>query len=156
MPPLTKKPITTQQPSISQPDKRLFFLLNMARHHLFAYAEAQCLENIGITVTQAGAMLFIAKHAGCQQKALATALGLKKSAVTGLLNRMQQQQLIERHSCPNDARASNLFLSTIGKAKLPLIQPLIQQLNTQFLSEFSEQEITVIVRFLNTVIHTCQ
>lgn len=139
-----------------KPDKRLFFLLNMARHHLFTYAETVCEAEVGISVTQAGALLFIAKNEGCYQKTLAQALGLKKSAVTGLVNRMQKNALIERGVCDVDGRAITLKLSAQGKQKIPLILPLIQQINEQVLNDFSEQEIDIILRFLNKVIDDCR
>lgn len=134
-------------------DKRLFFLLNMAQHHAFAYAKQQCTEKLGITVTQAGALLYIAKHEGCVQKELAQALGLKKSAVTGLVTRMQNNALITRRVSEVDARASQLYLTRLGKEKIPQILPIIQEANASFVADFSEEEISVIVRFLKKVIN---
>lgn len=138
--------------SNKQQDKRLFFLLNMAQRHAFSYATTQCETHLGISVTQAGALLYIAKHEGCLQKQLAQALGLKKSAVTGLVSRMQQNELIMRQTSQTDARASKLYLSTTGKQKIPQIMPIIQESNALLVADFSEDEINIITRFLNKVI----
>ena len=46
-------------------------------------------------MTQLAALMVIAKDAGCSQKAVARTLGLNKSAVTGLINRMVKKLLSE-------------------------------------------------------------
>lgn len=135
-----------------QKDKRLFFLLNMAQNHAFSYATEKCKSRLGISVTQAGALLYIAKHEGCVQKELSQALGLQKSAVTGLVSRMQSNHLIIRKTSNSDARALRLYLSELGREKVPEIIPLIQETNASFMNDFSEDEIAIIVRFLNKLI----
>lgn len=124
----------------------------MARHYLFTYAEQTCEKQLDISVTQAGALLFIANREDCCQKDLGEALGLKKSAVTGLVSRMENNALISRKASETDARATTLHLSAKGKAKIPQILPLIKNINVELLEAFSEQEIDVILRFLNAII----
>lgn len=132
-------------------DKRLFFLINIARHRLFTCVDAMCESKLGMSVTQAGALIFIAKNEGCLQKTLAEALSLNKPAVTGLVSRMQKKELIERKACEQDSRASRLFLSKSAKKKLPDIFLLIEKMNQTLNEDFSKQEIDVVVRFLNSV-----
>lgn len=146
----------TYEPKAQEPnkqDRRLFFLLNMARHYLFTYAKQTCEKQFDISITQAGALLFIAKHEGCYQKELADALGLKKSAVTGLVTRMENNALISRQVSETDGRATTLHLSSKGKEKVPQILPMIKRVNSELLEDFSEQEIDVILRFLNKIIN---
>lgn len=133
-------------------DKRLFFLINMAQHRMFKYADTQCEERLGISVTQAAALMFIAKNEGCLQKALSQALGLNNSAVTGLVGRMLKNDIIERKPCEEDGRASRLYLSEDGKSKLPELYPLIQELNEKLAEEFSPEELEIVTRFLSKVI----
>ncbi len=132
-------------------DERVFFLLSMARHKLFQFADSQCEQRIGITVTQAAALMFIAKNEGCLQKQLSSALSLNNSAVTGLAVRMERNDLIVRKPCIEDGRASRVHLTETGRDKLPEIFPLIKELNQQLTSDFSDSEIKTIVRFLNKV-----
>lgn len=133
-------------------DERLFFLLNMARHKIFQYADTQCEQRIGITVTQAAALMYIAKHEGCLQKELSAALSLNNSAITGLAVRMERNKLIVRKPCSEDGRASRVHLAEAGRDKLPEIFPLIKELNQQLSSDFSDSEIKVVTRFLNKVL----
>lgn len=137
-------------------DKRLFFLLNMAQHRMFKYADSECERHLGISVTQTAALMFIAKNEGCLQKNLGLALSLNKPAVTGLVGRMLKNDLIIRKASTDDGRASNLFLSELGKQKLPFIFPLISEVNEKLREEFSEEELETVARFLNKVIHDFQ
>lgn len=146
------KPTSNANIQTETEDKRLFFLVNMARHHIYNYVDAECHAQLGISVTQAGALLFIAKHEGCYQKSLGNALGLKKPAVTGLVSRMEKNDLILRKACKQDRRASTLFLSDAGKNKIPQIMPLIQKSNDEFLSDFTDTEKAMIFKFLNKII----
>lgn len=132
-------------------DKRLFFLLNMAQHKMFQFADVHCEQRIGITVTQTAAMLFIAKNEGCLQKELSAALNLNNSAVTGLAVRMERNDLIVRKPCSEDGRASRVHLTETGRSKLPDIFPLIEELNQKLTADFSDDEIEVIAKFLNKI-----
>ena len=134
-------------------DERLFFLLNMARHKVFQFADSHCEQRIGITVTQAAALMFIAKNEGCLQKELSKALSLNNSAVTGLAVRMERNDLIERKPCSEDGRASRVHLTKAGRDKLPEIFPLIQELNQRLTSDLSDSEFEVVSRFLNKVLN---
>src|SRR5690606_40671513 len=71
-------------------DKRLFFLLNMAQKKLFRHVDAVCERELDASVTQLAALMLICQQPGCLQKDLAQALELNKSAVTGLIGRMEK------------------------------------------------------------------
>lgn len=134
-------------------DKRLFFLVNMAQHRMFKFADHHCEEQLGISVTQAAALMYIAKNEGCPQKALSKALGLNNPAVTGLVGRMSKNDLIIRKACEEDGRATRLFLSERGQTKLPEIFPLVHQINEKLTADFSEEDMEIVVRFLNKVMN---
>lgn len=133
-------------------DKRLFLLINMAQHRMFKFADSQCEKRLGISVTQAAALLFIAKNEGCLHKALSEATGLNHSGVTGLVGRMEKNGLIVRKSCSEDGRASRLYLTAAGHAKLPEIFPMIGDLNDKLNADFSAEELDTVTRFLNNVL----
>lgn len=130
-------------------DKRLFFLLNMAQHKLFRFADQRCQDECGISVTQMGMLMYLKQQPDCQQKQAAAALGLNKPAVTGLVNRLLEQQLIQRSPCPDDGRAMLLSLTPEGLEKVTAAKPLIVELNQQICDDFTEDEINTVLRFLN-------
>lgn len=132
-------------------DKRLFFLLNLAQKKLFKHVDAVCEAELGASVTQMAALMYVVKAPGCLQKDLAAALDLNKSAVTGLISRMEKNLLVTRTVPENDGRAVLLNVTEDGVNKVNKLHPMIETLNKEFTDEFSEKEIKTILRFLNFI-----
>jgi DNA-binding MarR family transcriptional regulator len=133
-------------------DKRLFFLLNMAQRKLFNYVDKACEDALDTSVTQLAALLYIVKHSGCLQKDVAKALSLNKSAVTGLIVRMEKNELLERFVSEEDARAIKLYPTPNGVQKTLDLMPFIDELNDLFSEDFTDEEIKTVLKFLNFVI----
>lgn len=133
-------------------DKRLFFLLNMAQRKLFNYVDKACEDALDTSVTQLAALLYIVKHSGCLQKDVAKALSLNKSAVTGLIVRMEKNELLERFVSDEDARAIKLYPTPEGVQKTLDLMPFIDELNALISEDFTDEEITTVLKFLNFVI----
>lgn len=133
-------------------DKRLFFLLNMAQRKLFNYVDKACEDALDTSVTQLAALLYIVKHSGCLQKDVAKALSLNKSAVTGLIVRMEKNELVERFVSDEDARAIKLYPTPSGVQKALDLMPFIDELNELFSEDFTDEEIQTVLKFLNFVI----
>jgi DNA-binding MarR family transcriptional regulator len=133
-------------------DNRLFFLINRAQHRVFKFANSKSEQLLGVSVTQVAALLHVAKNEGCSQKDLSGALGLNSPAVTGLVSRMEKNGLVERKSCAEDGRALRIYLTRTGQGKLATIFPLIEELNASLVAGFSDDEIEVVIRFLNKVL----
>ncbi len=134
-------------------DKRIFYLLNIARHRVYKHADQRSEEVLGISVTQVGALLLVAGDEGCQLKDLARTLNLNNSALTGLAGRMEQKGLIERRPCEQDGRASRLYLTELGRRKIDSAKPLINELNERMTEGFTDDEVDVILRFLNRLVN---
>lgn len=134
-------------------DKRLFYLLNIARHRVYKNADQRSEEALGISVTQIGALLLVAGDEGCLLKDLARSLNLNNSALTGLAGRMEQKGLLERRPCEQDGRASRLYLTELGRSKIDSAKPLITELNERMTEGFTDDEVDVILRFLNRLVN---
>lgn len=134
-------------------DKRLFYLLNIARHRVYKHADQRSEEALGISVTQVGALLLVAGNEGCLLKDLARTLNLNNSALTGLAGRMEHNGLIERRPCDQDGRASRLYLTELGRSKIDSAKPLITELNERMTEGFTDDEVNVILRFLNRLVN---
>jgi len=132
-------------------DNRLFFLLNMAQKKLFRFMDQTCERELDASVTQLAALMVIANQEGCQQKDVAQTLQLNKSAVTGLVARMEKNGLLTRTTPPDDARAVALGVTEEGRRKLAQLKPLIATMNQTFTDEFSADEMQTILRFLNFI-----
>jgi len=131
---------------------RLFYLLNTDQHRVYKYADQHAEHDLGVTITQMGALFIINENEGCLLKELAGILQLNNSALTGLANRLEQNGLIKRKPCPDDGRASRLYLTKLGKSKVELAIPLTRNLNQAIQNDFNEEELKTIVKFLHHLI----
>jgi DNA-binding MarR family transcriptional regulator len=124
----------------------------MAQRKLFNYVDKACEDALDTSVTQLAALLYIVKHSGCLQKDVAKALSLNKSAVTGLIVRMEKNELLERVVSDEDARAIKLYPTPEGVQKTLDLMPFIDELNDLFSEDFTDEEIKTVLKFLNFVI----
>jgi DNA-binding MarR family transcriptional regulator len=124
----------------------------MAQRKLFNYVDKACEDALDTSVTQLAALLYIVKHSGCLQKDVAKALSLNKSAVTGLIVRMEKNELLERFVSDEDARAIKLYPTPEGVQKTLDLMPFIDELNALISEDFTDEEITTVLKFLNFVI----
>ena len=132
-------------------DKRLFFLMNMAQKKLFRFMDQACEKELEASMTQMAALMVIASKQDCQQKDVAQTLELNKSAITGLVSRMEKNGLLTRTSSTDDARAVVLRVTSEGNEKLQQLKPMIGTMNDIFSDEFSDEEMLTILRFLNFI-----
>lgn len=133
-------------------DKRLFFLLNRARHAALKCADQTMIRELGVTSSQLGVLYFLRKNDGCLLKELSEGLGLNNSAITGLADRMEAIDLVERRADEADGRAFRLFLSPLGRARAEASLPLLKELNARIEKDFSAAELETVARFLETVV----
>ncbi|MGK0474686.1 MAG: DNA-binding MarR family transcriptional regulator [Oleispira sp.] len=124
----------------------------MAQRKLFNYVDKACEDALDTSVTQLAALLYIVKNSGCLQKDVAKALSLNKSAVTGLIVRMEKNELLERVVSDEDARAIKLYPTPEGVQKTLDLMPFIDELNDLFSEDFTDEEIKTVLKFLNFVI----
>lgn len=130
---------------------KLFYLLHTAHHKLFSQADKICLDQLGVTSVQLSALFFLSKHDGCQAKELGKGLSLNNSAITGLLNRLNNLGLIKKTTSSADARATQIFLTEKALIIIPQGLTLVKHLNQALAQSFSEAELDTVARFLSTL-----
>jgi MarR family transcriptional regulator, organic hydroperoxide resistance regulator len=112
-------------------DQRLYFLLQRAAHRLRTTADRRCLAAAGVTTAQIGALFAVHDEAGITQQQLARTLGLRESAVTGLVGRLTAAGLLVKRPHPREHRAVVLELTDAGTDALRAAQPEIDRFNTE-------------------------
>jgi len=132
-------------------DRRLFLLLDRARHKLFKRANVRLQAQIGISAVQGGALFFLGRHPDCLLSDLAEGLALNNSAITGLTARMQKAGLIERRRCPNDGRAWRISLTAAGEEKRSEVVKILREFNKEIAANFTKGEMDIVYRFLSKV-----
>jgi DNA-binding MarR family transcriptional regulator len=68
-----------------------------------------------LTVPQLRALSIVANRPGCTMGELATSLGIRINAATGVADRLVQHELLEREADPDDRRLVRLRLTESGR-----------------------------------------
>ncbi len=131
---------------------RFFYLLNLARHRVHKHTERVAQAELGVSAAQLGAVLVIAREPGLSQRELAATLGYNESAITALLRRMAEAELVERVPSPDDKRVLQIQLSARGRDVLTRAKPLLRKLNARLQRGFDEAELDAAARFLEVAI----
>jgi DNA-binding MarR family transcriptional regulator len=134
---------------MTAPNRRMFWLLARAQRRVAAASDAS-LADLGLTSTQAGA-LFCFREEGLLIGELAQALDLAQSAASGLAQRLEDAELVERVEEKGDGRAARLRLTPLGKRRREEAARRAASANARLLQGFTDREADTIVRWLNHV-----
>ncbi|AWT41727.1 MULTISPECIES: MarR family winged helix-turn-helix transcriptional regulator [Streptomyces] len=115
----------------AEADLRLYFLLQRAAHQLRTSADRRLADAAGITTAQLGALFAVQDRPGITQQQLARTLGLRESAVTGLVTRLTTAGLVTKQAHPSEHRAVVLDLTDTGTTALRAAQPEIDRFNAE-------------------------
>lgn len=96
-----------------------FTIMDVARL-LKTYADQRA-RQFGISRAQWAVLIRIERNEGLKQSELAEMLDMAPISLTRLLDRLAENDLIERRPCPNDRRANRMYLK-------PAAKPLLEQL----------------------------
>ncbi len=130
---------------------KLIYLLNLAERQLQQWIKIHSPKHYP-SPTQIGVLFLLGKHDGLLMGEIAEYLHLVPSAVSGLIQRMEHAQYIEKRTCKKDARASRVYLTKHGKTFLPELIQHTQKLNQQLIQDMSDDEVKIIEKWLNRVI----
>lgn len=92
----------------------LCFEVGVAARKLHKYYNNR-FSQYGITVTQSFILFALMTQDGQNVKNLAERLSLESPAVTGLVDRLEKEKMVERRSDPEDRRALQVFLTEKGR-----------------------------------------
>ena len=132
---------------------RLIYLLNSAQRRLqqFVAAEQERVARDGVTPpspAQSGVLFVLAKTDGATMGALALALDLAPSAVSGLVQRMEAFGWVLRRASEVDARTQHVWLQPAGRALLPALQKALARINDRLTGDFTPAELQTVGRWL--------
>ncbi|WP_342244552.1 MarR family winged helix-turn-helix transcriptional regulator [Pseudomonas sp. OTU5201] len=98
------------------------------------------LQGKSLTLSQARALLYVAKHQGCRQVELADMLEIKPITLARLIDQLEQSDLVERRRDPFDRRAHQLYLRPNANTELATIAHVAEQTRQEALRNLSEDE----------------
>lgn len=129
------------------------FLLSASQNVVFKYFSEE-LAIHGITPAQYGVLNCLWQHGELKPTDIRERLKLKASSVSGILDKMQKDDLIDRAIDPSNRRA--IIVTATEKAMLmqPAIEKIVEKMNEKFLEPFSEEEGLILKKALQTIINT--
>ena len=106
-----------------------------------------------LTPGEFGLLVLVDRNAGLSQMALARALGIDRSTLVPILDRLQERGLLMRHRSPTDGRTHALALTPAGEKALARFARLVRAHEKRIASQLSAAEIRVLIDLLEKV-HT--
>lgn len=103
----------------------LGYSVRRAQMRVFQDFEAE-MNELGLTPGQLGALFLIEANRGLSQSELGTALGIDRSSVVPLIDRLQRRGWVRRAARASDRRAHALELAPAGIALLERLMPRLQ------------------------------
>lgn len=110
------------------------------------------LEHIGLTRGQPKMLRFLGKNDGCRQKDIADRFYLRAASVSGILDTLEKDGLIERRRNPHSRRETLIFLTELGKKKLSQVEKFYGELDDEVFDGFSEEEFKNLMDSLKQVL----
>ena len=127
------------------------FLLTTSQHTVFQYL-SQRLAPYDITPSQYGILNCLWINDGtCLPRQIAELLCLETSTVSGILDRMQKKDLIDRVINPENRREILVMITPKGEALKAPVLKIIDEVNEEVLKDFSPKETEFIRKSLRQI-----
>ena len=135
---------------------RIFDLIQKAHSALFRASDRAMKDKLDLTASQQAILFVLHEKDGVPITAIAEALNMGKSSITGLIDRMTDRGLVQRRQNAADARSFNVFITSGGRAAVNATLPVVGLINADLLQPFSGEEQATIERFLRHVSQNAQ
>lgn len=104
-----------------------------------------------ITPGQFGVLIMIRENEGLSQSDLGSAVGIDRSTMVAVIDRLESRGLVVRAPSPNDRRSYALRLSPEGEALMGDLIPRVQAHDAGMVKDLSEAERLQLIDFLRRI-----
>jgi DNA-binding MarR family transcriptional regulator len=136
------------------PSTDLFASLAAAYATLTRELSASLVDQHGLTINDYGCLLLLSRagEEGMRRIDLANELRLSPSGITRLLDRLEDQGLVGKGACKEDARVSYAILTDVGLAKLKAAAPgHVEDIERQLAHVLDEDEMRTLTDLLGRI-----
>lgn len=126
------------------------YLLTTAQHAVFQYLNLKLLE-YDITPSQYGVLSCLWEKEYATSKQISEILCLELSTISGVLDRMQKKNLVDKVVNKDDRREVRIYVTQKGKLLQEPIQRIIEEVNQEVLKGFDEKEISNLKEMLRII-----
>lgn len=129
---------------------KLIYHLSVAERQVQQWVKQQIPKDFP-SKAQAGVLFVLHAEDGLLMGEITQHIQLAPSSLSGLIQRMEDADLIERKTCQNDARAIRIYLTARSRKIIPALIQSTQQLNQHLQQGFSADEIAIVERWLKHI-----
>ncbi len=104
-----------------------------------------------ITPGQFGVMTLIAANPGLNQSELGEAMGVDRSTMVAVIDKLETSGFVLRKTAPNDRRSYALQLSKSGEALMARLRPAVLQHEKNLAAPLNETEQSQLIEYLRRV-----
>jgi DNA-binding MarR family transcriptional regulator len=101
-----------------------------------------------VTPGQFGVLVLIDANRGLNQSELGKAMGVDRSTVVAVIDRLESAGLVVREAAPNDRRSYALKLSDAGDSLLRTLRPLVRAHEDAVAADLSGEERDLLIDLL--------
>ncbi|EHR36428.1 MarR family winged helix-turn-helix transcriptional regulator [Helcococcus kunzii] len=131
------------------------FVTNLASKKLSESLNSKLIKH-NVTKSQWIALYYINREKSISQKNLATLMGAKESTVTGILNRVEKEDLIMRTEDKKDKRKNLLSLTEKGQELTGKLTDIAQEFRDACLEGVSLEEQEIFLKVLDKMVSSAQ
>ena len=119
---------------------------------VFRTAVDRELREHDLTRRQVGTLMHIAKGLAATASDLTRAMGVDSTAVTRMIDRLEEKDLVVRQQDPSDGRRQNLHLTAAAEGLLPKIHGIARSVEKRFEAGIPKAQLTVFHNVLMTML----
>jgi len=120
-------------------EKSTGFLVSRTARSMKRNLDAK-LSKFGVTSSQAHVLCLLANHNGYPLSTIGEKVYLDKPAITGLADRLENDQLVERRRSTDDRRVVKLFITSKGLRTVKKLENIIENTDDDLMSVLSTIE----------------
>lgn len=126
------------------------YLLTMAHREVHQKLCAR-LDQYDLTPAQYSVLNYLWEYERGTPKELAQVMMVENSTISGILDRMQKKELIDRRIDPEDRRSVQVVLTPAGQALKAEVVCAVEELNEVVLGSFTPEQRALLMSSLRTI-----
>ena len=142
---------TREEALIFNIEDNLGFLISKT-HQAFREQFKEQLNTFHLTPPQFSTLAFLWKEDGMSQAQLGSKLQIDRTTMSGILDRLEKQDLILRETSSEDRRLFLIYLTPHGKKLFPVIEGIAEQGTQTLTSTLSAEERELLASLLKRIL----
>ena len=139
------------QPDVTNLRSHIGFWLRFVSNHV-SHAFARKLNGSGVTVAEWVILREMFDSPSTSPSALATSTGLTRGAISKLIDRLVQKNLVSRAEASGDRRFQDIKLTSAGRTLVPRLAHIADQNDEEFFAQLSAEEREQLVATLKKLV----